>query len=79
MTKFICTHCHKTYTGSYTCVRKHLCGIMQWDEGKTLGVKTYPNVSAKDINKYQKKGEASQHKSKNSRVEYESSQIMFSC
>ena len=27
-TKFTCLHCNKTYTGSYTCVRKHLCGVM---------------------------------------------------
>lgn len=24
--KFICPHCRKTYTGSYTCVRKHQWG-----------------------------------------------------
>lgn len=26
-TKFIFSHSHKTYTGSYTRVRKHLCGM----------------------------------------------------
>jgi hypothetical protein len=26
--KFICHHCHTEYTGSYTRVRKHLCGSM---------------------------------------------------
>jgi hypothetical protein len=26
--KFTCHHCHKTYIGSYTHVRNHLCGIM---------------------------------------------------
>ena len=25
--KFICHHCHKDYTGSYTHVTKHLCGL----------------------------------------------------
>jgi hypothetical protein len=25
--KFICHHCHKDDTGSYTRVRKHLCGL----------------------------------------------------
>jgi hypothetical protein len=25
--KFICHHCHKDYTGSYTRVRKNLCGM----------------------------------------------------
>ena len=27
-TKFTCHHYHKTYTGSYTHVRKHVCGLM---------------------------------------------------
>jgi hypothetical protein len=36
------------------------------------------NVSVKDRNKYQKEEEAAQNKSKKSRVEYESSQRMFS-
>ena len=35
-TKFTCPHCGVTYTGSYTCVRKHLCGVMPWDENKTI-------------------------------------------
>jgi hypothetical protein len=32
-TKFTCHHYHKTYTGSYTHVRKHLCGLMHWESG----------------------------------------------
>ena len=32
-TKFTCLHCNKTYTGSYTRVRTHLCGIMPCDQG----------------------------------------------
>jgi hypothetical protein len=35
-TKFTCHHCQTTYKGSYTRVRKHLCGIMSLDGGKTL-------------------------------------------
>jgi hypothetical protein len=27
-TKFTCHHCHTKYTGSYTHVRKHMCGTM---------------------------------------------------
>jgi transposase-like protein len=68
-TKFICPHCHKTYTSSYTFVRKHLYGIMPWDEGKTIGVKTCQHV---------KEEEVAQNKSKKSRVEYEISQRTFS-
>ena len=47
-TKFICPHCCETYTRYYTCVRKHLCGIMPWDEGNTIGVKTCEHVLIKD-------------------------------
>ena len=36
-TKFVCPHCNKTYTGSYTRVRRHLCGHMPCDERKTIG------------------------------------------
>jgi hypothetical protein len=53
-TKFICSHCHKTYTVSCTHVRKHLCGIIPWDEGKTLGGKTCEYVPIKDRNKHKK-------------------------
>jgi hypothetical protein len=37
--KFICHHCHIEYIGFYTRVRKHLCGTMYWDEGKSIGIK----------------------------------------
>ena len=43
-TKFVCPHCNKTYTGSYTCVRRHLCGHMPCDERKIVGVSVCPNV-----------------------------------
>ena len=51
-TKFTCLHCNKTYTGTYTRVRKHLCGIMPCNQGKATGVKTCDKVSAKERNKY---------------------------
>jgi hypothetical protein len=37
--QFTCHHCYTTYTCSYTHMRKHLCGLMHCDEGKTIGVK----------------------------------------
>ena len=37
-TKFGCPHCKKTYIGSYTCVRRHLCGYMPCDERKTVSL-----------------------------------------
>ena len=40
--KFVCPHCKKTYTGSYTHVRRHLCGHMPCDERKTIGVCVLP-------------------------------------
>ena len=43
-TKFTCLHCNKTYTGSYTYVRKHLCGLMPCDQGKATRVKTCDKV-----------------------------------
>jgi hypothetical protein len=76
-TKFTCHHCPKNYTGSYTCVRKHLCGTMYWDEGKSIGVKTFVSVPPKDRLKYQREEEASQNKFKRPRVELESAQRMF--
>jgi hypothetical protein len=76
-TKFTCHHCHTNYTASYTRVRKHQCGLMHWDEGKTIGVKTYVKVPPDERLKYQRKEEAAQKKSKRPRVEHESSQRMF--
>lgn len=39
-TKFMCLHCKSINTCSYTFVAKHPCGIMPYDEGKTIGVRT---------------------------------------
>jgi hypothetical protein len=47
--KFLCPHdCHegKPYAGSYTCVRRHLCGVMENDDIKgSLGINVCPNIS----------------------------------
>ena len=71
-TKFTCLHCNNTYTGSYTCVRKHLCALMPCDQGKATGVKTCDKVSAKERNKYRMEEEVAENNSKRSRVEFES-------
>jgi len=55
--KFTCLHCHKTHIGFYTHVRKHLCGIMPWDEGKSTEVRTCLQVPTKDRIKYPKEEE----------------------
>ena len=73
-TKFTCLHCNKTYTGSYTRVRKHLCGIMPCDQGKATGVKTCDKVSAKERNKYKMEEEAAQNNSYRLKDESKSSQ-----
>jgi hypothetical protein len=45
-TKFLCHHdCHqgKPYTGSYTRVRRHLCGVMESDDNKgAIGISSLP-------------------------------------
>jgi hypothetical protein len=47
--KILCSHdCHqgKPYTGSYTRVRRHLCGIIESDENKGfLDLNVCPNIS----------------------------------
>ena len=63
-TKFTCLHCNKTYTGSYTRVRKHLCEIMPCDQGKATRVKTCDKVSGKERNKYRMEEEVTQNNSK---------------
>jgi hypothetical protein len=55
--KFICHHCHTEYIGSYTRVRKHLCGSMYWDEGKTIRIKACVSIDFKDRLKYQREEE----------------------
>ena len=70
-TKFTCPHCGVTYTGSYTRVRKHLSGVMPWDENKTIGVKICTQVPSSDKAKYKSKEEEAQYLSKKTRVEYD--------
>jgi hypothetical protein len=62
--KFICHRCHTEYTGSYTHVRKHLCGSMYWDEGKNIVIKACVSIDHKDRLKYQREEEVAQHKAK---------------
>jgi hypothetical protein len=76
--KFICHHCHIEYTGSYTRVRKHLCGTMYWDEGKSIGIKTCVKVDPEERLKYQREEEAAQNKAKKTKVEHQNTQRMFS-
>jgi hypothetical protein len=64
--KFLCPHdCHqgKPYTGSYTRVRRHLCGIMESDDNKgSLGINVFPNISKEQRQIYIKLEEAAQRK-----------------
>ena len=45
-TKFTCPFCNITFTGSYTRVRKHLCGPMPCDEHKPKksGIRTCTEI-----------------------------------
>ena len=47
-TKFICPHCTKTYTSSYSNVIKHLFRIMPCDQCKAVGVKTCYKLLGKE-------------------------------
>jgi hypothetical protein len=75
--KFICHHCHTDHTGSYTRVRKHLCGPMYWDEVKNIGIKTCVSIDSKDRLKYQREEEVVQNKAKGPRGEPENARRMF--
>jgi hypothetical protein len=75
--KFICHHCHKDYTSSYTRVRNHLCGPMYWDEGKNIGIKACVSIDSKDRLKYQREEEVAQNKAKRPRGEPENAGRMF--
>jgi hypothetical protein len=74
--KFICHHCYTEYTGSYTRVRKHLCGSMYWDQGKNIGIKVCVIIDSKDRLKYQRE-EVEQNKAKILRGEPENARTMF--
>jgi hypothetical protein len=76
--KFMCHHCHIEYTGSYTCVRKHLCGSMYWDEGKNIGIKTCVRVDPEKRLKYQREEQVAQNKANKPKVEHHNTQRMFS-
>jgi hypothetical protein len=72
--KFICHHCHTEYTGSYTRVRKHLCGSMYWEVGKNIGIKACVSIESTDRLRYQREEEVAQNKSKRPKVESENAQ-----
>jgi hypothetical protein len=65
-TKFLCPHnCHKgkAYTGSYTRVKRHLCGVMGTDYNKgSIGINVCHNISMEQRQRYIKIEEAAQKK-----------------
>ena len=68
-TKFICPHCNKQYHGSYTRLRRHLCGIMPGDGTKNLGIKVCTFVPAPQREIYRKEeGVSIQRSSKRSKI-----------
>jgi len=73
-TKFHCPHCNSDFTGSYTRLRRHLCGKRAWDGEKQIGIRTCDKVSTADRAKYIKEEEDAQYKAKRSRGFFESSQ-----
>lgn len=75
--KFLCPHgCHggKPFSGSYTRVRRHLCGVMDSDDKKgVVGIQICPNISSEHKRKYIQIEEAAQQKSKKQKTHSESS------
>ena len=75
--KFLCPHgCHggKPFSGSYTRVRKHLCGVMDSDEKKgAVGIQICPNISTEQRRKCIQIEEVAQQKSKKQKTQSESS------
>jgi hypothetical protein len=53
---FLCPHdCHdeKPYTGLYTRLRRHICGVMESDDNKgSTGITVCPNISKEQREKY---------------------------
>ena len=75
--KFLCSHgCHggKPYSGSYTHVRRHLCGVMGSNEKKgVVGIAIFPKVSMEQRRKYIQIEEVAQQKNKKQKTQSESS------
>jgi len=75
--KFLCPHgCHggKPFSGSYTRVRRHLCGVMDSDDKKgAVGIQICPNIFAEQRRKYIQIEEVAQQKSKKQKTHSESS------
>jgi hypothetical protein len=65
-TKFLCPHNfhkEKAYTGSYTRVKRHLCGVMESDYNKgSIGINVFPNISMEERKRYIKIEEVVQKK-----------------
>ena len=66
MVTFFCPHdCHngKAFAGSYTRVRRHLCGVMDSDDMKgAIGITIFLKLSKEERQKYRKIEEAAQKK-----------------
>ena len=75
--KFLYPHgCHggKPYSGSYTRVRRHLCGVMDSDERKgVVGIEICQKVPIEQRRKYIQIEEATQQKNKKQKTQSESS------
>jgi hypothetical protein len=63
-TKFLCPHgCRpgKPYSGSYTRVRRHLCGVLDSDDNKgSIGIAIFPKITQEERENYIKIEEAAQ-------------------
>jgi hypothetical protein len=63
-TKFLCTHCchpGKPYKGSYTRVRRHLCGVLDSDDNRgSIGIAFFPNITQEERENYIKIEEVAQ-------------------
>ena len=74
--KFVCPHgCHggKPYCGSYTRLRRHLCGVLDSDEKKgSVGVQVCPNISTEQRRKYIQIEMAAQQKHKKQKTQSDS-------
>ena len=81
--KFVCPHgCHggKPYTGSYTRLRRHLCGVLDSDGKKgPMGVQICPNISTEQRRKYIQIEMAAQQKNKKQKTHSESSATSKFC
>jgi hypothetical protein len=63
-TKILCPHgCHprKPYSGSYTHVRRHLCGVLDSDDNRgSIGIAIFPKITQEERENYIKIEEVAQ-------------------